>query len=314
MMKRTLSFLIGFLAFPFFVSALIVEKLDNIPVSNDFVLSPGKIEIIMKPGETVTRSLTVTNRLGKTMKFRVDFEDFIGSAKGEQPAILLGEAKSPYSLKDYFKSEVKEFILDHGEKIVLPIEIYLPQDIEPGGFYGAVLISTAPPKLEEETAQEQIQIVGRVGTLFFVRTEGEIFQKGQLEKFIVADSRKFFEKGPISFSVFSRNTGSVHLVPYGVIEIKNLFGKKIGEVDIEPFFVMPASLREIRATWQRQIGIGKYTATLYLNRGYQNLVDKAEVSFWILPWKFLAVSIGCVSLIILAFWWIITHFEIRRKR
>lgn len=318
-MKRVLFLFLIFFLFPPFldVSAITIEKLDNIPITNDFVLGPGKIEVIMKPGETITRTLSITNRLGRTTNFRVDFEDFIGSPTGERASILLGEAKGPNSLKDYLKSEVKEFVLNQGEKIILPIQISLPSDIEPGGFYGAVLISTIPsPGLlkNEDVVKSQIQLVSRLGTLFFVRTEGEVFEEGHLEKFNTLTSGKFFEKGPISFSILYRNTGSVHLDPYGVIEIKNLFGRKIGEVDIEPYFVMPKSLREIQVRWQREISFGKYTATLYLNRGYQNLIDKAEISFWILPWKFLIVSAACISLLILAFWWIITHFEIRRKK
>ncbi|MCD6500612.1 hypothetical protein J7K42_01175 [bacterium] len=300
------------------VCAYSIQKLANVPVENDFTLGPGKVEVLLDPGSTTTRNLLITNRLGKVMDFKVEIEDFEGSPTGERAAVLLGGKRGPYSLKNYLNPELSEFTLAHGERMVLPVEISIPEGMEPGGLYGSVLVSTSPPKeiLKKEAGKVkgQIRIVGRIGSLFFVRVKGKAKEDGKLEKFDTADSKRFYQKGPISFSILYRNTGNVHLDPYGLIEIKNLLGKKIGEIEIDPYFAMPKSLRYREVKWERGLALGRYTATLSLNRGYKNIIDRASINFWILPWKILLIAGIAIFFIIWFIWWIATHFEIRRKR
>jgi len=299
------------------VFAFEIQKLANVLVENDFTVGPGKVELFLNPGESVTRNLLITNRLGRPMKFRVELEDFTGSLSGERAAVLLGDRKGPYSLKDFLNPEIREFTLAHGERMVLPVTVTIPSDMEPGGLYGSVLISTSPSEdlleREKEKAKGQVRLVARVGALFFVRVKGAVKEEGRLEKFDTVDSKKFYQSGPIYFSIYYRNTGNVHLDPYGIIEIKNILGKKIGEIEIEPYFAMPNSLRYREIKWDRKLGIGKYTATLSLNRGYNDIIDTAEITFWILPWKIILIVAVLLFIIVFIIWWVATHFEIRRK-
>ncbi|MBZ9572971.1 hypothetical protein KJA17_02220, partial [Patescibacteria group bacterium] len=137
------GFLLG-IASPVF--AFEIQKLTNVPVENDFTLGPGKIEVFLDPGEKVTRTLLITNRLGRVMNFKVEIEDFEGSPTGERAAVLLGEKRGPYSFKDYLNPELSEFTLAHGERMVLPVEISIPEGMESGGLYGSVLVLTSPPE------------------------------------------------------------------------------------------------------------------------------------------------------------------------
>src|SRR4051812_18224835 len=73
---------------------------------NDFVLEPGKVELFLNPGDTATRTVVITSRITKPTKFKVQVEDFIGSRDQRNPVILLGNEKSPYSIKDNIKPEV----------------------------------------------------------------------------------------------------------------------------------------------------------------------------------------------------------------
>ena len=322
-MKKLLSlFLTGIIVFIILgflqpVLAYEIQKLTNVSVENDFTLGPGKIEVFLDPGEEVTRSLLITNRLGKIMNFKVEIEDFEGSPTGEKAAILLGEEKGPYSLRDYLKPELVEFTLAHGERMVLPIEVLIPESMEPGGLYGSVLVSTFPleeiPE-REEVVKGQVRLIARIGSLFFIRVQGEVNEDGILEKFDTADSKRFYQKGPISFSIFYRNEGNVHLNPYGIIEIKNILGGKVAEIEIEPYFAMPKSLRYREVKWERGLGLGHYNATLYLNRGYDDIIDEVKISFWILPWKIILISGIAIFFLFWLIWWFVIHFEIRKKR
>lgn len=324
-MKKILLFLfffclIGILSFSFYSksSAYWVEDL-KIPSSGDIVLGPGKTELWLNPGEESTKELMITNRTGETRKFVVNIEDFVGSKNPEQTVVLLGDQKSRFSLKDYLKPEIFEFTLNHGQRMNLPVKISIPSNAEPGGLYGSVLVTALPIGQEQETeknkAKGQINIATRLGTLFFLRIKGEVIENGFLKELKLKNQKLFYEKGPISFQVLFENNGNVHLNPYGIIEIKNLFGKKIDEIELSPWFAMPDSLRLKEVNWNKKFLFGKYTAMASINRGYKNIIDEKIISFWVIPWKFILIGIIGIFLIFWLLYWITTHlhFEIKVK-
>ncbi len=294
-----------------------IEKIPDMPVYNDFTIGPGKIEVYLGAGDMVVRNLNITNRLGRAMYFNISMEDSMGSPSGKSSVILLGKEVGPYSLKNYLHPESMGFILEHGEKMILPVRVSIPQSMEPGGLYGSVIVSTSPVSAGigrvEDATQGQVQIIARLASLVFVRVKGDADEGGLLETFNTVDSKTIYSKGPIRFSLRFRNTGNVHLNPYGKIEIKNILKKEIGEIEVQPYFAMPSSLRSREVEWDRGLGLGRYTATLSLNRGYDDIIDVRTVSFWILPWKIMAFAGGICLLLILIIWWIAVHIEVRRK-
>ncbi|MDD2732001.1 MAG: hypothetical protein PHI53_02280 [Candidatus Pacebacteria bacterium] len=281
------------------------------PGEGDFVLGPGKTELLMEPGETAVKEIYVTNRIGKTMDFKIEIEDFKGSRDIENTVVLLGDKKGPYSLKDYIHPEIDSFTLDYGQRLTFKVEISVPQDAQPGGLYGAVIISTDPKPDESDKGAAGVKIISRLGSLFFVRVKGDAEEVGVLKGF--SANKNFYEKGPISLQVLFENNGSVYLAPYGIIEIRNILGKKIDEIVLDPWFSMPDSLRSRIVEWKRDLLFGRYTATVRVNRGYGDIIDERSVQFWVLPWKILLIVFAVLVLFILSIVWIFSHFEIKKK-
>lgn len=297
------------------VFAYEIQDLSNVAVSNDFVLGPGKVELFMDPGDEASRDLMITNRMGKTMSFKVEIEDFRGSRDPNQAIVLLGQERGPYSLKDYVKPEVMTFSLTHGQRMVLPVKISIPKDAEPGGLYGSVLIRAVSPlselASEQEKARRQVSVEARLGCLFFVRVSGPVKEDGSLKDLGVAKS--FYEQTPVVFNLLFENNSSIHLTPYGVIEIKNLMGRKIDEIKVDPWFVMPDSLRTRDVKWEKKVLFGRYTATAAINRGYGDIIDQKSVTFWIIPWKMIGAGAIILLLLALLLRWIVGNFEIKRR-
>lgn len=303
----------------FITSALayIIQDLPGTRVEGDIVLGPTKAEFFLDPGDKVTKEIMVTNRTGRTIDFAIGMEDFKGSRDPNQTVVLLGEEKGPYSLRDWLSPEIGEFTLNHGQRIHLPVEISIPLDAEPGGHYGVVFAATRPTapetEVEKEKAKGQMVIIARAGSLFFVRISGEVDETGRLKDFRIKDGKNYYEKGPISFELFFENNGSIHLRPYGTVEIFNILGKKVGEIEIDTWFSMPDSLRLIEVQWEKASLFGKYTALASVNRGYQDLIDQKSIEFWIIPWKTILAGLAGLFLLIWLLRWIATHFEIRKK-
>ncbi len=290
----------------------------NTEQKNDFVLEPAKLEVALDPGQSTVKNITVTNRMAEARKFKIEIEDFTGSKTGQQAVVLLGEKRGPYSLKDYIKPEVAEFTLKPKQKIVLPVEIKIPEDAQPGGLYGSVLVSSVPAKKEQETAANGAKsgtiIISRLGALFFVRVNGPVFKNGSLRDFRIIPSKKiFYGKTPSGFELLFENKGSVYLNPYGVIRIKNIMGSVVGEVKVDPYFAMPDSLRYRQVKWSKEILLGRYTATAMINRGYDNIVDEMSVNFWVVPWKILLGGFAVIFFIALIVKLFLSKFEIKKK-
>ena len=258
-MKRPI-FLISsfFVAFTIFMAASVefacaytIEDLKDVPVENDFVLAGSKVELWLDPGQSYTKELMVTNRLGKRMDFMIQIEDFEGTKDLENPTKLLGDERGPYSLKEYLKPELMNFSLEHGQRIILPVTVAIPIDAEPGGRYGSVLISanpsTAEGSVEKNNAKGQINLITRLASLFFIGVNGNIYKEAKLSEF--KTSSAFNEKGPINFQLIFENNGRIHLAPYGIIEIYNMMGRKIDELEVDPWFSMPDSLRFREVKW-----------------------------------------------------------------
>jgi hypothetical protein len=245
------------------------------------------------------------------MSFSVDIEDFKGSQDPGKALILLGNAKGPYSLKDFLMPEVFTFTLKPKQMITFPVKISVPEDASPGGLYGSVLISSVP----SPGASDGTVTVSRLGALFFVRVNGAVREEGQLANFNLKGPKKFFhQKGPFAFEFLYRNTGTVHLAPYGVIRISNIFGQVVDEFPVEPYFAMPDSVRYREITWNKSALLGRYQAEILLNRGYGNIVDTARVSFTVLPYKIIIGSFVAVFAFLLAARFIGSRFEIKMKR
>lgn len=282
----------------------------GVDIRNDFVLSPAKIDVAIDPGASATEYVTVTNRQEKEMSFSISIEDFTGSQDPGRALILMGEEKGPYSLRDFLTPDVSTFTLKSKQMITFPVVVSVPKDASPGGLYGSVLISSVPPP-----GASGAVTVSRLGALFFVRVNGAVHEEGKLMNFNLKGPKKFFyQKGPFAFEFLYRNTGSVHLAPYGVIRISNIFGQVVDEFPIEPYFAMPDSVRYREMTWDKGTLLGRYKAEILLNRGYQNIVDTAEVSFIVLPYKIIIGSFAAVFVFLLLLRFIGSRFEIKMKK
>ncbi len=295
------------MAMPMVASAYTISS-TSAPVSGDFVLEPAKVEMIMAPGSTAETELRLTNRSDKTLTFSVSVEDTKGSDDASRSVILLGNEDGPYTLRHMVQPEIDTFTLKSREEIRLPVTITIPEDAEPGGRYGSVLFESGD---EGGTGSRTIS---RLGALLFIRIEGETKEEGALEQFrIKGGSNVFFTEEPIAFEFTYRNTGSVHLNPYGMITIQNILGMVVDEIEVLPYFAMPESLRAREVVWGHGPLLGLYTVSLEQNRGYDDIIDTKTIHFVVLPWKEMLAGVVGIIILALIIRWFVTTFEFKRK-
>ena len=292
------------------------ESLPSDTVFSDFVIGPGRFEVELAPGESQTVELLVSNRMGDGRVFSFNTEDMTGSDTGDRTVVLLGDQEGPYTLRDYISVPHERFYLEHGERARVPVTISLPPDAEPGGRYGTLLTSIVSNPAEVDAgsgARPGSAIISRLGTLFFVTTPGDIDRDAELLNFATINNQKFFGSAPISFLVEMENYGTVHTTPYGIVRITNILGEQVGSVELQPWFVMPQSVRTREISWEPDFLIGRYTATIELNRGYDDIVDEISFTFWVIPWKLVTIVFVGLFVFFLLLRAFMSRFEFKRK-
>ncbi len=284
----------------------------------DFVVGPGRSEISAKPGETVRVEVTVTNRISDDREFMLEVEDIEGTRDGSSMQTLPSGEKSPTGLVDFISFPEDVLALSLGERARIPVDIRVPENTSPGGYFGAVLVST----IRKSTGGEgeiipRSPIIARVASLIFLTVEGEVERSGEAKSLETINNYSNYgwwhESGPIEFGLLYENTGTVHLNPYGEISIRNILGDEVGFLQIEPWFVLPKSLRLREFSWDREFLFGRYTVEASVNRGYNDEVDVLTTSFWVLPWKLVGTVFLGLFIIIFLVRTFFRKFEFKRK-
>lgn len=293
------------------VDAITVENLPDAKVYNDFAVGPGKIEMELEPGQTGTFDLMVSNRLGTDKSFSLDIEDFKGTDDPNKTVELLGNDKGPYSLRDFVKVEKKTVDIEHGKRVRIPVSVSIPKNAEPGGLYGSVVVGTLSKNNDtksESGVTATNPIFTRVGVLIFIKIKGEVEQNGKLVDFKLQGNKKIISGlNDVGFTILFKNDGNIHLNPKGEIIIKNTIGSVVGKIDVESWFAMPKSLRMREVSWSPKFLMGRYTALASVDRGYGELKDQSEYTFYAFPWQII------VAIFILAFVVIVLFKKISRK-
>ena len=76
---------------------------------------------------------------------------------------------------------------------------------------------------------------------------------------------------------------------------------------------LPKSLRAREISWNRELLIGKYTATAHINRGYDDVIDTKTITFWVFPWKVVVPVFIGLFVIFFLIRFFAKNFEFKRK-
>lgn len=298
-------------------SPYVVEKLPDSTVYDDFVVGPGKYQVELKPGESKVVNLIVSNRLGKEKAFQIQIEDFKGTRDPSRAVVLLEGDKGPYSLKDYLKIASTTFTIGHAERTTIPVTISIPSDAQPGGLYGSVVISTVTTGEEQvlqgENSAGVSPVITRIGSLLFIRVAGNVKEDLVLKDFNLKNHSSILGAPPVDFQFLYENNGNIHENPMGRIHVKNIFGTEVANLEVEPWFVLPDSVRIRELSWNPSFLFGRYTATAEIKKGYGDLVDTQTIAFWVIPWKIILIAFIGIILIVTVLRWLASKVKISIK-
>ena len=273
-------------------------------------VSPFRIEETVEPGDVVVKSVNVTNVSDGHQTFYVFLKDFTAKGEGGEPLLFeAGSREGPF-LTSWIEVPSEGYQFEPNEQKRISIQFNVPENVGPGGYYGAIVFGPKPPETVDGEGTV-ISLAHQVGTLALFRVAGEADVRARIREF-ATDKSIYDNPFQVTFLTRIENLGNVHIKPVGSIKVENMRGRSVATLQINETGanVLPESIRRFQNTWEEDIGFGKYTAYLVLN--YEGIAADgseaiqtifAEKSFWIVPWSIvLPVVVGVVFLFLIIYY------------
>jgi len=295
-MKKSFKFLTIIFTFSFLIFNF--TGLAHAQVS--LVVSPPKVDLKLKPGETAQQAIKITNQTNQPITVKLSVQDFLVQDNHGTPVKVSQDEAGRFLASPWFHLDRTEFTIQPQKTEVVTVLITTPKNALPGGHYAAVYVE---PQLGHKPKSTGPKIVSEVGSLFSLTIQGDVKYDALIHNF--RTSKRFFEFGPIDFFAEVENLSDTHISPQPSIVIKNMLGQTIANLPLEKVNIFPLASRFVTGKWERVWGLGKYQATLNIPFG-PGKVTSATIFFWIVPWRLL------LAILILLLTFIATYILVRR--
>lgn len=273
-------------------------------------VTPPLFQLSVEPGDTWQSSVKVVNVNSYPLTVYAEVVNF--EPEGEQGRgrfMPIFEEDTAHTLASWITIPKGPYVIPAEQSREINFLVDVPEDAAPGGHFAAILITTEPPKLGDDSYV--LRTSQTVTSLFFVRIEGDVIEEALIREFSMKDS--LVEEPDAEFLLRFENKGNVHLQPRGNIVITNMWGKERGVVPINHRTnfgnVLPESIREFTFSWKGEgsiTEIGRYTAIATLAYGEAGVKSvTATTYFWVIPIKATVITVAVIIALVLFMVWAI---------
>lgn len=269
----------------------------NAGSGNGFRVSPVRSEIVIEKGKSSNVTVTIENPTDFQTVAKPIVNDFIASDKenGEPRLILDDNAELPKNDFKKLVQPINEITLAPKEKKDITVRLTVPEGANSGGYYGAIRFV---PSVINNSGN--VSLTASVGTIVLVTVPGNLKQQLSMLQLGASQNGKFksfLTSGDVTVSTRLKNSGDIHVQPFGRVQVKDMFGKVVKEYEINSAKanVLPGSIRRYDDAIGKPKGgwIGRYTITANIgySQGSGDLISSKAV-FWYLPaWSLFVLGI-----------------------
>ena len=288
----------------------------SIATAAGLTIAPAIIEERIDPGQTLSKTITVTNESDSDATYIPAVRDIETMTEDGHPVYVEeGVEPSGAELSSWTTFVPERINLAPGQRAEVTMVITIPGDAPNGGFFGtAVFLNEAGVDVGGE--QPIVDISFEVGSLVALRVGDDVTDDAIVRSF--RSSRRIFGTPDASFETRIENTGNALIRPIGIIEVSDMFGRRVASTSFNEGAgaILPGVVRQYDSVWVGQgTHIGRYDALLVVSYGdTEKKTLTATTSFWVIPGK-LALIVGgvFVALFLLAFGWSRMYISRRLK-
>lgn len=301
-MKRYLIFLLSLLVLCFTVRPVYASgngTVEVVPAYTDVTIDASQSAKQIKFSYTNHSSTPITLDL-----FPIDFKQ-----QNNGSLSFLGQSSGAYSysLSSFLSFDTNRLYVPAGETRQLIVTIKNREDISPGGHYAAVVA-----RMVSNTNHDgKTSVLPSVSSLILMKkTGGEHYDLSLLR---TDWPDHLVEFGiPQSIDLLFQNDGNVHLIPYGQVVVKDVFGRVVaqGIINDSSLIIFPEVQREINADFtvrRTQFPVSFDTMTITGQDSIQK-VQYHYVNSFIYINPYFAICLFLLIVFLFHFW------RVRRKK
>lgn len=293
------------------------------PVGNGFRITPVRESYVIPKGTSKVLSIGVTNPSDSPLTAHPVVNDFLPSEDetGEPRLILDVDTILPRNDFKSLVSPLEDFIIPPRQEKKIDVTISVPTYAEAGGYYGAIRFVPIIPTEEGRN----VALTASIGTIVLVTVPGELRQQLDLVQLSAAQNgsaRGFLVGGKIDVLTRLKNSGNIHVQPFGKVQVQNIFGKTVHEYEfnqadssLQRANVLPDSVRKFVDELPRdQKWIGRYTIKMNLTytAGGGEIIS-AKTTFWYFPTVVFYLLILLLLVLVVAINFVIYRLRKRKK-
>ena len=275
---------------------------------------PVTVELAIGRGQTTHAVINVENESGEAIALQVHVMDF--SVGKDNDFVLSAPGHETYSCSKWLSVTEPGFDLAPGDTKEVNVAISVPETVEPGGHYAALLFEAIPA---EAAPGLSVAVRSRIASIFYLTipgtTEADVFADADIVSLTLPG---FAHGGPIETGVLVRNTGNVHLTIAARATFTGFRNRKVGEADLGQAIVLPHSERLLKGDWENTPFLDRITASVVI--GYYDehgeLVNESQsATFWAIPKTSIVVALAAVvALLPPTLWLLATRYRLRVER
>ena len=235
--------------------------------SNAYALSinidPASIMVTLKAGETKDGEIFVQNLGGDKIKIKAYAEDWIYASDGSK--VFMKPGSSVYSCSSWIKLDPESFDLAPKENKTVKYTITSPITAS-GGHVSVIFLEVVMDK------SAGIAVSGRIGTIIYQDTEGDIKRSGEIKGFSVTTSQ---ESEPINLSISFINNGNSYISAKPSITITG-DGKTVIDTSAMKINTLPGDTKTSIITLGQTLPEGNYKAEIELNFDDKSLKSRSD--------------------------------------
>lgn len=233
---------LSFLILTAFVGMFLFGWADS-ALAKGLTVAPAYVEVeVNNPKEDQFIEFSYTNDTGHPVTLELYPIDFYQkSPSGEISFAGSKVGDYSYSLASFLSFESNTLILAPGETKKYKVKVLNRPDLSPGGHYAAVVA-----RLVQEPGERKTSVAPAISSLVYLRKVGG-------ERFHLTLSDINWSQSPVHFTIPSnitiqlQNDGNVHVIPYGRVEVTDMFGRLVykGIINESSGIILPQSRRNM---------------------------------------------------------------------
>lgn len=272
-------------------------------------ISPPLVEIMIKPGKTVTQAYKIHNS-GEPVVVTVSLLEFRLADLKASPDF---QAESWIQIINNDLSLHKPFLLNSNQEKQVILKISPPLNSPEEEYYRVVMFSTTPNPASQLSQSSISQSLGSVLLVSVTRT-GEKLKAAQLTKSLIPAVMDSFDPLIVDFDL--QNTGKIYVRPVGEIDLIGQAGK--ANFKLLPKIVLPGHIQRLTTDNSKSAGqdlhtlympgfyLGKYQLNIAFTLDNSKIKIEQSKTFYAFPWK---VSVVLIILLLGGF----RYFKIKKR-